>query len=39
VSYAKLADGTEIAIQLGLPVEGGIEVLAGLRDGDRVVTP
>jgi len=39
VSYAKLADGTEIAIQLGLPVEGGIEVLAGLHDGDRVVTP
>jgi membrane fusion protein, multidrug efflux system len=39
VSYAKLADGTEIAIQLGLPVEGGIEVLAGLRDGDRVVAP
>jgi membrane fusion protein, multidrug efflux system len=39
VSYAKLADGTEVAIQVGLPVEGGIEVLAGLRDGDRVVAP
>jgi multidrug efflux system membrane fusion protein len=39
VSYAKLADGTEVAIQVGLPVEGGIEVLTGLRDGDRVVTP
>jgi membrane fusion protein, multidrug efflux system len=39
VNYAKLADGTEVAIRVGLPVEGGIEVLAGLRDGDRVVAP
>ena len=39
VSYAKLRDGTEVAIQVGLPVEGGIEVLAGLQDGDVVLTP
>jgi membrane fusion protein, multidrug efflux system len=39
VSYVKLKDGTEVVIQVGLPVEGGVEVLAGLRDGDTVVTP
>ncbi len=39
VSYARLADGTEVAIRVGLPVEGGIEVLAGLHDGDVVVKP
>jgi RND family efflux transporter MFP subunit len=39
VSYAKLKDGTEVAIQVGLPVGGGIEVLAGLREGDVVLTP
>jgi len=39
VSYAKLADGTEVAIQVGQPVEGGIEILAGLNEGDRVVMP
>lgn len=39
VSYAKLKDGTEVAIQVGLPVEGGIEILSGLHEGDRVVTP
>jgi len=39
VSYAKLKDGTEVAIQVGLPVEGGIEVLAGLHEGDVVLTP
>jgi RND family efflux transporter MFP subunit len=39
VSYARLKDGTEVAIQVGLPVEGGIEVLAGLHEGDVVLTP
>jgi RND family efflux transporter MFP subunit len=39
VSYAKLKDGTEVAVQVGLPVEGGIEILAGLHDGDQVITP
>jgi membrane fusion protein, multidrug efflux system len=39
VSYAKLAGGIEVAIQVGLPVEGGIEILAGLNEGDRVITP
>ena len=39
VSYVRLKDGTEIVVQAGLPVEGGIEMLAGLHDGDTVVTP
>jgi len=39
VSYAKLRSGTEIVVQVGLPVDGGIEILSGLRDGDAVVTP
>ena len=39
VSYVKLKDGTEVVIQLGLPVDGGIEVLSGLNEGDVVVQP
>ena len=39
VSYAKLAGGAEVTIQVGLPVEDGIEILAGLNEGDRVITP
>ncbi len=39
VSYVKLKDGTEVVIQVGLPVEGGIEILAGLHEGDVVATP
>jgi multidrug efflux system membrane fusion protein len=39
VSYVKLKGGTEIVVQPGPPVEGGIEVLAGLHAGDTVVSP
>lgn len=39
VSYVKLKDGTEVVVQVGLPVEGGIEILAGLHVGDTVVMP
>ncbi len=39
VSYVKLKDGTEVVVQLGLPVDGGIEVLTGLNEGDMVVRP
>jgi RND family efflux transporter MFP subunit len=39
VSYAKLSDGSEVVVQVGLPVEGGIEILAGLREGDAVAKP
>jgi membrane fusion protein, multidrug efflux system len=39
VSYVKLADGVEVVVQPGLPVEGGIEILSGLREGDVVIAP
>lgn len=39
VSYVKLKDGTEVVVEAGLPVEGGIEILAGLHEGDVVTTP
>ena len=39
VSYVKLKDGTEVVVQLGLPVDGGIEVLSGLNEGDMVARP
>jgi multidrug efflux system membrane fusion protein len=39
VSYVKLKDGTEVVVQLGLPVDGGVEVLSGLNEGDLVVRP
>jgi len=39
VSYVKLKDGTEVVVQVGLPVEGGIDILAGLHEGDVVIAP
>jgi membrane fusion protein, multidrug efflux system len=39
VSYVKLANGVEVVVQVGLPVEGGIEILAGLHEGDVVMAP
>jgi multidrug efflux pump subunit AcrA (membrane-fusion protein) len=39
VSYVTLKDGTEVVVQVGLPVDGGIEILAGLHEGDVVMTP
>ncbi len=39
VNYARLKDGSEIAVQPGLPVAGGIEILAGLHAGDVIVKP
>lgn len=39
VSYAKLDSGEEVVIQVGLAVDGGIEILSGLRSGDVVVKP
>ena len=39
VSYVKLKDGTEVVVQPGLPVDGGIEILSGLNEGDAVVRP
>jgi membrane fusion protein, multidrug efflux system len=39
VSYVKLEDGTEVVVQTGLPVDGGIEILAGVKEGDALVHP
>lgn len=39
LDFVRLDDGTEVVVQAGRPVNGGIEILAGLRDGDVVVTP
>jgi membrane fusion protein, multidrug efflux system len=39
VDYVKLEDGAEIVVQPGLPVAGGIEILAGLKAGDVVKKP
>jgi multidrug efflux pump subunit AcrA (membrane-fusion protein) len=39
VNYAKLADGSEVVIQLGDRRQDGIEVLSGLKAGDVLVPP
>jgi RND family efflux transporter MFP subunit len=39
VSYVKLQGGEEVAVQVGLPVDGGVEILAGVKAGDVVVRP
>lgn len=39
VSYVRLKDGGDVVVQPGAPVEGGVEILSGLRAGDEVVAP
>ena len=39
VNYVKSADGAEIVVQPGERREDGIEILAGLADGDTLVAP
>ncbi len=39
LSYARLADGTEVIVQTGPAGGSGLEILSGLRPGDRVVKP
>ncbi len=39
VSYVRLADGSEVVVQLGMPTEKGLEILSGLRAGDEVAKP
>jgi multidrug efflux system membrane fusion protein len=39
VDFAKLKNGEEVVVQLGLPVDDGIEVLSGLKPGDVIVKP
>jgi RND family efflux transporter MFP subunit len=39
VNYVKLASGAEVVVQPGEPLSGAVEILSGLRDGDRLVSP
>lgn len=39
MTFMRLVDGTEVTVQPGQPVDGGIEILSGLRAGDVVVAP
>jgi RND family efflux transporter MFP subunit len=39
VNYVRLKDGAEVVIQVGMPTEKGLEILAGVREGDVVVKP
>jgi RND family efflux transporter MFP subunit len=39
VTYARLAGLGDTVVQPGLPAEGGIEILSGLRPGDVLVKP
>ena len=39
VNYVKLADGSEVVVQPGEKRGDGIEILAGLADGDALVAP
>ncbi|MGD9880231.1 MAG: efflux RND transporter periplasmic adaptor subunit [Reyranella sp.] len=39
VSYLKLKDGTEVVVQVGMPTDSGVEILAGAKEGDAVVRP
>ncbi len=39
LSYVKLKSGARVVVQTGRPVDGGIEVLSGLADGDVLVMP
>ncbi len=39
VSYVHLRAGGEIPVQVGMPTQDGIEILAGVREGDELVAP
>ncbi|CCQ75190.1 efflux RND transporter periplasmic adaptor subunit [Magnetospira sp. QH-2] len=39
LTFVTLTDGTEVVVERGRPVTGGIEILSGLRDGDVVKLP
>lgn len=39
VTYARIAGLGDTVVQPGLPVQGGIEILSGLRPGDVLVKP
>ncbi len=39
VDFVRLKDGAEVVVQLGSGDDASVEILAGLKDGDEVVTP
>lgn len=39
VSYVRLKSGEDVVVQVGQPVDGGIDILSGLRVGDVAVMP
>ena len=39
IDFVKLKAGAEVVVQLGAGDEKSVEVLAGLKDGDEIVTP
>ncbi len=39
VNYVKIADGAEVVVQPGAQRDDGVEILAGLNDGDALVAP
>ncbi len=39
ITFVTLKSGEEIVVQLGLPSEGGVEALSGLKAGDVIVKP
>lgn len=38
VTFARLENASEVVIQPGVRVDGGVEILAGLKSGDRLVS-
>ena len=39
VNYVRLADGDDVVVQPGETRDGQVEILAGVQDGDALVTP
>lgn len=39
ITFVRLEDGTEVVVQPGLPIDGGVEILSGLKEGDVLVLP
>ena len=37
--FVRLDDGVEVAVQVGAKQANGLEILSGLRAGDRLVSP
>jgi len=39
LAYVRLSNGTEAAVQAGMPTDDGLEILTGIRSGDILVKP